>query len=815
MLDPRVIATGANIRYEQLDKIPIAPDLASLLQSTPGVLLDVVNVGGSTTGDRPTAVYRGAPRDANAWTLDGVTITDMSAPGLAPRFFDYALLEEVQTVTGGPAIQQMTAGVGVNLVTRRGTNLFQGNARAFFANAGGVKDDAVPPGGTNFDGSMAFGAEAGGPIVKDRLWYFAAFDGFTSDRQTAAAGEAASHDFGRQSLAGKIAWNRRPHAFTASVFTSGLDRDGVGAGPLRAPGALWNDDGRTTVVKVEDSAGFGSRWFATGLAAFAGMGFTLDPDGGGAAHLDAAGVFRDGFQRETADRTSKEARLDLTGYFGPHELQVGIGHRAFSAGSLFEWPGGVVTAASGTPVTTMILPPDRDVAASAGYTSGYFQDTVTHGNFTATLGLRFDVQRGRNRASAALANAGAALVPAVSFAGGDPDWRWTSIAPRLGVTYALGRDGATLVRAGFSRFTDQLGIDRIFALNPLFPSAGHEFDGAEMFTFFDANGNRQIDPGEARNASSVIRAATSDPRFLEPLNLVDEDFAPPMTSELLLGVDRLLGRGALSAHLQWRTRSGIVDDVPLVIDAATGVRRTVVAADFGPGPDVPVTDADGTPLALETFALQPGLAYTGGVLSTNGAREQSGVDMTVQYDQRYVRGAYVRVWFNFGRGEWTVPSSFFADRNDLLGSGDDDESPVADQSASPARRGVFLHNTWSYEISGTTRAPHGLEFAGRIYGRQGYPAPVFVTVPAGDATRLIQVGDLDRFRFARLFLMDLRVERKFVVANFNLDLSAEVFNLFNRQTVLQRDADLRSGSRGEAVEFVSPRVLRFGVRVRF
>jgi hypothetical protein len=63
--------------------------------------------------------------------------------------------------------------------------------------------------------------------------------------------------------------------------------------------------------------------------------------------------------------------------------------------------------------------------------------------------------------------------------------------------------------------------------------------------------------------------------------------------------------------------------------------------------------------------------------------------------------------------------------------------------------------------------------------------------------------------------MDLRVERTFVVANFNLDLSAEVFNLFNRQTVLQRDADLTSETRGEAAELVSPRVLRFGVRVRF
>jgi hypothetical protein len=189
--------------------------------------------------------------------------------------------------------------------------------------------------------------------------------------------------------------------------------------------------------------------------------------------------------------------------------------------------------------------------------------------------------------------------------------------------------------------------------------------------------------------------------------------------------------------------------------------------------------------------------------------------MTLQYDQRYVRGAYVRAWFNVGRAEWSVPGAFFVDRNDLIGAEDNDAAPAADQSASRARRGVFLNNTWSYEIFGMTRAPFGLEVAGRIYGRQGYPAPVFVTVPASDITRLIQVGELDRVRFARLLLVDLRVERPFVVANFNLDLSAEVFNLFNRQRLLQRDADLRSETRGEPVEFVSPMVVRFGVRVRF
>ena len=175
----------------------------------------------------------------------------------------------------------------------------------------------------------------------------------------------------------------------------------------------------------------------------------------------------------------------------------------------------------------------------------------------------------------------------------------------------------------------------------------------------------------------------------------------------------------------------------------------------------------------------------------------------------------MRAWINFGRAEWTVPSTFFIDRNDLLGGDDNDGAPVAEQSASPSRTGVFLHNNWSYELLGMTRAPYGLEFALRVYGRHGYPAPVFVTVDAIDATRLIQAASVDRDRFSRLFITDLRIARAFAVAKFNLDASVEIFNLFNRQTVLQRDTDLASPFLGSDIEVVSPRVMRFGVRVRF
>lgn len=813
LLDPRVIATGANLRLEQLEKIPFAPDLASVLQSTPGVLLDVINVGGSATGDRPTIVYRGASREANTWSVDGVTLTDMTALGLAPRYFDFGLIDEVQTVTGGTDIQQMTAGLGINVVTKHGGNVFQGQGRVFFSNAAGF-DNGVQPGfSTDFDGATEFGAEAGGAFVKDKVWYFAGVDGFRSDREVLAGGELAGRDVSRQSLLGKISMRVGGHALTAAAHTSELGRDGEGAGVMRAPSALWNDDGRTTLLKLEGSTVFGARLFVTGLGALTDTGFTLDPAGGGPAHLDALGVFRDGFQRVDADHTSREARVDLATYMDTHEIKFGGGYRSVNADSRYEWPDGIITAASGSAATMAILPPDLSVSAATEYTSAYVQDTISRGRLTANLGLRLDAQRGHNRRSDAIANSLSSLVPAVTFTGDEPSRNWTSIVPRLGVTYALGRDQTMLVRASFSRYPDQLGIDRVLLTNPLAPISGRELAGSEAFMFLDANGNGLPDAGEMRSASSFIRFSTSDPRLLESPNLVAEDFDPPMTNELHLGVDRLLGRGAVSAHLQFRKRTDIADEVPLV-QIVEG-RRPVAFADFGPGPIVSGTDLDGTPFVLETFALNPGLSYAGGAAIANGVREQRGMNLSLQYDQRYVRGAYLRMWINVGRSEWHVATPFFVDRNDLIGAEDNDGAPVADQSASPSRAGVFLNSHWSYEVLGMTQAPFGLEVAARVYGRQGFPAPTFVIVDAADATRTIQVGAFDGTRLSRLFLADVRVERSFAVANFTLDVSADVFNLFNTQTAVQRNTDLSDLLKGGVLETLSPRVMRFGVRVRF
>ena len=58
----------------------------------------------------------------NKWTVDGVDITDMAATGASPVYYDFDMLQEMQVTTGGADASQQTGGVGINFVTKSGTN---------------------------------------------------------------------------------------------------------------------------------------------------------------------------------------------------------------------------------------------------------------------------------------------------------------------------------------------------------------------------------------------------------------------------------------------------------------------------------------------------------------------------------------------------------------------------------------------------------------------------------------------------------------------------------------------------------------------
>src|SRR5262245_38206962 len=134
ILDPTATSTSTTFSKDELANVPTSRDPFALVRTVPGVLLDRVNIGGNETGQAPSVVSKGTRPQDTVYTLDGVVITDMAAAGAPPTYLNFDNFEEVQVATAGQDIKQQTGGVGINLVTKRGTNQFHGNARAAFAN---------------------------------------------------------------------------------------------------------------------------------------------------------------------------------------------------------------------------------------------------------------------------------------------------------------------------------------------------------------------------------------------------------------------------------------------------------------------------------------------------------------------------------------------------------------------------------------------------------------------------------------------------------------------------------------------------------
>ena len=94
--------------------------------------MDRENIGGNMSGQQSNYVSRGGNPTNNKWSLDGVDITDMSATGSSPTYYDFDMFEEMTINTGGVDVTQQTGGVGINLVTKSGSDRFPAVRRRFY-----------------------------------------------------------------------------------------------------------------------------------------------------------------------------------------------------------------------------------------------------------------------------------------------------------------------------------------------------------------------------------------------------------------------------------------------------------------------------------------------------------------------------------------------------------------------------------------------------------------------------------------------------------------------------------------------------------
>jgi hypothetical protein len=131
---------------------------------------------------------------------------------------------------------------------------------------------------------------------------------------------------------------------------------------------------------------------------------------------------------------------------------------------------------------------------------------------------------------------------------------------------------------------------------------------------------------------------------------------------------------------------------------------------------------------------------------------------------------------------------------------------------------VFLNSRWQFSVGGLYQLPLGFAVAGNFFGREGYPYVQYYRLDPGDGlgTRDNIIGKLGDHRYEDVYNLDLRLEKVLDVKPLQITLSADIFNVLNRGTVLQRNARIDTpDSYDTIIEIQSPRILRLGARVSF
>jgi Carboxypeptidase regulatory-like domain/TonB dependent receptor-like, beta-barrel len=182
---PLVDTTDSSIRQvvdsRTIDAIPLnGRNYLDLVQLSPGVTVNTEARSDLTNRDTKGAILGERAGNA-AFLVNGLENNDDFHGGVFQSFTQDAIQEfEVVESNYKPEFGRGSGGI-VNVVTKSGTNAFHGNAFLFIRNdaldTSNVPDQPPPP-LTRYD----FGGTLGGPVRKDKAWFFGSFEHFQEDR---------------------------------------------------------------------------------------------------------------------------------------------------------------------------------------------------------------------------------------------------------------------------------------------------------------------------------------------------------------------------------------------------------------------------------------------------------------------------------------------------------------------------------------------------------------------------------------------------------------------------------------------------------
>ncbi len=852
LLDEREIVQGITVARTELETIPSTRDPWAFLTQTPGVLTDRVNVGGSESDGQSRFRAQGVDDRQNDFLLDGMQVTDLNRGGTSSTHFDFDQFAEMQFSTGGTDVTKNTAGVTVNLVTKRGSNEFRGSARFFETRAdgyfGGLMEQAevdvgpedMGPGqeiedysGNQLRGVEDMGFEAGGALVRDRAWLWGSW-GQSDVAQFVPTGQAERIIFENTALKANLQFTPA-NSFVASWSNGDKQWLGRDAGLDRPPETTWDQRGPSAHYRFEDTHVFSSNLFVTGMYSFSDLGWEVVAKGGRGPNAPESwrrsdGVWQDNYISTSFATEPAELKGDASYFFSwgksKHEIRVGGRYRENpTLSGTYDWPGRQIFTYNTTSTHFVVAKRGAALPLQTDYFSLWAQDTIALGRLTINAGLRYDDQSGFNGPASVPAHPMVPnVLPALDYAGGDEDFSWEDLVPRVGITYAAGADRTTLIRASFAQFADQLNSWWLWRTNPV----------GEAYAYFAApyeDGPYTGDGSEFDDPSQVAFAWGFDPAnpdALENPNVNDPGLESELTSELVASVEHaILPELVLGLNLTWRNIDRI-HETRAFIREPDGSLRTLVADDYVfdgtiegmiPGG---ISGGPESSYEVPIYALRDDFEFTGGSLLLNGSRERDYLGANVTWTKRLSNQWMLRGYVNWGKAEWRIPADYIENSDPNFNwAGDDRDGGTFITGSNPYGRGVrLLQSTWTAHLSGMYQVaptePWGFNLSGSFQAREGYPLPYIdeLLTSSSDLVRASVVDDVTDYRLDDLFIADLRVEKEFNLrGSVNLTFGIDAFNITNEGTEMSRESNLSISRAFWLYDNVAPRIYRLGVRL--
>lgn len=858
LVDTRETGTKASFDLETMQNIPSARDPWVMLERTPGIIMDRANVGGNQSGQQSSYISRGASTGNNKWSIDGVDITDMAATGASPIYYDFDMLEEMQVTTGGADVTQQTGGVGINLVTKSGTDRFKGNARALLTDDKFVDDNITPElkaggagAGAPIQNIRDYGFDVGGPIVKSKLWYWGSYGaqdikvgvvGFyeKTPECTGINSRTAATDLLRSCLSTDLTqlhnynvkltyvpfnnnrlnfqntWaekvrNARDASDTRPIETTyrqkAVSSDFGTFGWLTGPSPFW---------KVGDQHVISDKMLVDVMWAHLGNNFVLDFHEDSLRDVQArvettTGLWGRSFQAFTFLRPTNSLDV-VSSYFAPatmggdHSFKFGYRWRSAHSTSLSHHGGFIDARFTNGVANSADIWRDGKSVSHLNTQAFYVQDTFTKNRFTLNVGFRYDIQDDAAVEAEVPVNPFfPALMPSVNFKGADAGVVWKDFSPRAGFTYDFKGDGRNVLSASYATYFGQMGPGQ---LSSQLAATGAVF---VRYPWTDTNGDTFVQANEVNTAATFLSKSTAynpaNPTSTTSPTRVDPNVKNDRTREFIVGFDRQLNaQMAVGGSYVWRKYDQF----------SWNDRDNFTSANYTSVNYQATCAVAGARCPSVTY-FQPTIVIPSANMYTNVPdryRGFNGFELTMQKRMANHWSANFSYAFNNAIDHWDSANAYEDPTNLAKING----FQYAPESGGSGIGNVFQNSKWAVKGNARVQLPWDINAALNYLGRQGFPFPQSILSPnrangAGQAQVLLDpLGDV---RLDNLHTIDFRVDKTFRFGNVTLIPAVDVFNLTNTGTIQAINRNQAASNANTVSGIIAPRVARFGVNVRW